>query len=112
MKDISPEEKLRRGADELDTLRQIYERWLKSDIDWAVEELHTNGSSGNEDEWEFLRGDWLEKWEQWLKPYVNRLHETEHLTDEQVREFIAWIYDTIEIMMAVLYKLGETLDGT
>jgi hypothetical protein len=56
--DIPTEKKLNMGEEELDVLKGIWLRWIKSDFDWAVEEVLQNGRTGEEDEWEFMRLDW------------------------------------------------------
>lgn len=103
--DISPEKKLEMGVNELETLMNIFSRWLKSDFDWAVGLLINEGSSGEEDEWDFLRIDWIQKYEDWLYPYLMRLHQTEHITDDQKRDFNNWAYDQIFLMLEALYGL-------
>ena len=111
MQDLTPEEKLVMGRDELQTLKQIFERWMKSDISWAIDYIRSYGSTHEEDEWDFLREDWLEKFSQWIRPYLNRLEETQYITRDDWVEYCDWAYVTIEIMMQVLYKLGEETDG-
>lgn len=105
MKDMPAEEKLKLGDSELEVLRGIFSRWLKSDFDWAVDIIIKQGRTGAEDEWDFMRIDWIGKYEEWLYPYLMRLYQTEYITGEQRREFNDWAYDQIALMLDALYNL-------
>lgn len=107
--DMPIEQKLEHGASELDVLRGIFSRWLKSDFDWAVNNIIQQGRSGEEDEWDFMRLDWIGKYEEWLYPYVMRLFQTEYITGEQRREFNDWAYEQMALMLTALYNL-EVVD--
>ena len=102
---MTPDDKLELGESELEVLKNIFSRWLKSDFDWAVGILINEGSSGEEDEWDFLRTDWVDKYETWLYPYIMRLRDTEHITKEQTRFFNNWAYDQMALMLEALYSL-------
>jgi hypothetical protein len=105
----TPEESEQYGQEELETLRHIFERWIKSDVTWAVEYMHTHDILNDGTEWDYLRGEWNEKLNEWINPYVLRLRQTEYITDDDTKAFVEWAYNLMEIMLQVLYKLGETL---
>lgn len=105
------EEKKEYGAQELEVLKMMFERWMKSDITWAAGYIQEHGNTGEEGEWDFVREDWVEKFGQWIRPYLNRLEETEYITRQDWIDYNDWAYETMDIMLAVLYKLGEENDG-
>jgi hypothetical protein len=94
------------GKEELNTLSMMFERWLKSDFDWAVKILVEEGSSGEEDEWDFLRREWIDKLENWIGPFVRRLEVTEYITEGDVRDFGLKAVELIDLMLEALYILG------
>ena len=101
------EEKLKKGKKELDTLMMMFKRWVKSDVDWAAGIIATQGTTGEEDEWDFMRREWIDKLESWVGPFVRRLRETEYITDRQVEQFGGEAARTIALFLNALYKLSE-----
>lgn len=94
------------GREELGTLRMMFRRWVKSDFDWAVNIIKEKGSSGEKDEWDFLRREWIDKLENWMGPWVRRLLKTEYITEEEVREFGEEAMHAINTALEALYALG------
>ncbi len=103
------EEREKYGQLELETLRRMFERWVKSDITWAVNYMHNNTVLKDGEEWDYLHEEWVEKLDEWITPYVKRLVETEYITDEDTGVFGEWAYGLMATMLQVLYKLGETI---
>lgn len=101
------ERKLKQGKKELGTLQMMFSRWLKSDVDWAIGIIATKGATGEDDEWDFLRREWIDKLENWVGPFVRRLWDTEYITEKQVRNFGVNAAHTIQIMLHALYKLSR-----
>ncbi len=111
MKDLTPEEKMALGKDELETLRMMWHRWLKSDIDWAAEIITEQGGVQSDEEFMFLKGDWIEKWETWMYPYIERLWKTEHITEKEAWEFNDWAYDLMQIALDAIHNMEVEKDG-
>jgi hypothetical protein len=99
------------GEQEMVTLRQIWQRWLKSDCDWAAKIIVEQGGVKEEDEFDFLLEDWREKFETWLYPYVERLWKTEHITPEEACEFAGWASWMMGLALTALHTLEVTTDG-
>ena len=106
--EMSAEDKLKLGEDELKVLKDIWLRWLKSDFDWAVNYTLQYGRNNEEDEWDFLRREWIGKYDEWLYPYIYRLYRTEHITQEQKDDFSAWADNEMMIKLEALYSLEVT----
>lgn len=108
---MTPEEKRALGLGELGTLRQIWNRWLRSDCNWAAEIIVKQGGVQSEDEFDFLLSDWKEKFETWLYPYVERLWKTDHLTKEEAYEFSDWAYTRMDVALKALYLMEVEGNG-
>lgn len=100
------EEKHKKGKKELETLSMMFERWLKSDFNWALRVVQKEGRTWEEDEWDFLRRDWIDKLESWVGPFVRRLHDTGYITSDELSEFGRNAAENIKIMLEALDKLG------
>jgi len=103
---IVEEEDLKLGREELETLAMMFKRWVKADFNWAVEVLEKQGSTREEDEWDFLRREWIDKLENWIGPRVRRLFQTEYITESDVRDFGNEAAIVIRIALSALYALG------
>ena len=90
---------------EMETLSIMWARWLKSDFDWALRTIIKEGKPVEEGEWDFLRSDWMEKFEHWMYPLIQRLKETKYITDEEVREFVNKVYALMDTTLELIYKL-------
>jgi len=101
------EDKRKMGQQTLDTLREMFGRWIKSDVIWALDIINRGEATGEEDEWDFLRHDWICKLEEWIAPYMIRLKHTEYITKEDCDNFGEWAATTIEVALAALYALEE-----
>lgn len=99
-------DKLKSGKKELEILMLMFERWVKSDFDWALEIINTQGCTGEEGEWDFLRRDWVDKLENWMSPFLFRLYRTGYITEDDLRKFGADAYDFISLMLTALYVLS------
>ena len=97
------------GQAELEVLKDMFERWIKSDVVWAANIIATKGSTGEDDEWDFLRRDWIEKLEVWMAPYLIRLYRTGYITEDELRKFGEEATHTIKTMLEALYALGGSL---
>jgi hypothetical protein len=93
------------GLDELKTLKEIWKRWLHRDIIFAAEVVVKQGGQSHDGEWEFLREEWLEKFYEWMYPYVKRLYETEHITENEAGEFTSFAYAIIETALDAIRLL-------
>lgn len=100
------EEKKELGKKELEILGMMFERWIKADFNWALEYINKNGSTGEDEEWDFLRRDWIDKLESWIGPWVRRLYETGYITGEDVDEFGEMAAETITTALNALYTIG------
>jgi hypothetical protein len=101
------EEKIELGYKELDILRRMFKAWLKSDFNWALGIITSEGTSGEEDEWDFLWRDWVEKLDTWLLPYAIRLRETEYVTEGILKDFVEELYDDMKVMLLAIKALTE-----
>jgi hypothetical protein len=99
------EEKLEIGCKELDMLRGMFRAWLKSDFNWAVEIVTTKGTTGEDDEWDFLLDDWREKFTDWLGPYLLRIRDTKYATEKEIGAFGAEMFGNMKIMLEAIYAL-------
>jgi len=100
------EEKHKLGTKELEILDMMFKRWVRADFNWALSIIEKQGSSGEDDEWDFLRREWIDKLESWMGPWVSRLRKMNYITDEDVSNFGSEAAETINMMLAALYALG------
>lgn len=90
---------------EMETLSEMWGRWLKSDYTWAVELIIKTGKNAEEGEWDFLRGDWIEKFNDWMLPYVTRMGDIGYLTDKEIGAFVEKAFALMNITLELIYKL-------
>lgn len=100
-------ERHKKGFLELEVLDMMFQRWLKSDVVWALKQNRTY----EEDEWDFLKQDWLEKFWDWMYPFVDRLYKTDYISRDTKEGFIGECYYHMNIMLELLYKIGGGSDG-
>lgn len=108
---MTPEDKVALGEQEMETLRMMWQRWLKSDCDWAARIIVEQGGIKEETEFDFMLLDWKEKFETWMYPYVERLWKTEHITKEEAYDFNEWAYHMMTLALQALYALEVKSDG-
>ncbi len=101
------EERIEIGRKALNELRGMFRAWLKSDFVWAVEVVTAKGTTGEDDEWDFLLDDWREKFTDWLGPYLLRLRETEYATEKEIGAFGEEMLGNMKIMLEAIYALSE-----
>jgi len=99
------------GKQELETLKLMWHRWLKRDVTWAAEIVVKQGGILVENEFEFLRDDWLEKFETWMYPYVERLKDTEYITIEDAQDINAWAYGLMDVVLDAIHGMEVEKDG-
>ncbi len=95
------------GRKELDVLRGMFRVWLESDFRWALEIVIAGEATGENDEWDFLWEEWVEKFENWMVPYVLRLRDTEHTTTKDLNGFGTEMYNNMKLMLSAIYALSE-----
>lgn len=98
------------GLDELETLKGMWKRWLQRDVMWAAEVVVAQGGQLEDGEWNFLEEDWKENFHLWMYPYLRRLYETEHVTEQQAGEFVSYVYIMMQLSIDAIRKL-EVTDG-
>jgi hypothetical protein len=96
------------GIDELETLKGMWKRWLQRDVMWAAEVVVAQGGQLEDGEWEFLEEEWKENFYTWMYPYLKRLFETEHITEEQGGEFVSFAYIMMQLSIDAICKLEVT----
>jgi hypothetical protein len=108
---MTPEQKRDLGIAELITLKQMWGRWLQRDIMWASEEIVKGNRTGKDGEWDFLLGDWEEKFYEWMYPYLKRLYETEHVLEQEIKDFATWAHGVMFTALDAINKLEVPKDG-
>jgi hypothetical protein len=94
------------GLDELNTLKEMWKRWLHRDVVWAAEVVVAQGGQTHkEDEWAFLEGEWKEDFYMWMYPYVRRLYETEYITEDDAGEFVGFAYTLMDTALDAIRLL-------
>ncbi|HEC31003.1 MAG: hypothetical protein DRG59_11070 [Deltaproteobacteria bacterium] len=88
---------------ELDALRGMVLNWKESYRGYASPE------GGNE----FLVEEYLEEIEMYIYPYVRRMYECQHLTQDEARDFMNFCYDNVKDLRNALVdsdseRFGET----
>ena len=80
---------------ELDNLKQMLNNWKKGFLSWA--------SPDGDNEYVLL--EFQEEIQTQLYPYVNRLLETQHLSQSEAREFMDYCYNQVEDLRDQLSKM-------
>ena len=71
---------------ELDTLKQMLDNWKRGFLSWA-------SPDGDND---YVLMEFTEEIQEHVYPFVTRLRETEHLTNSEVQEFMAYCHSQVE----------------
>ena len=71
---------------ELDTLKQMMNNWKRGFLSWA-------SPDGDND---YVLMEFTEEIQEHVYPFVTRLRETEHLTNSEVQEFMAYCHSQVE----------------
>ena len=79
---------------ELDTLKGMLNNWKRGFLTWA--------SPDGDNEYVLL--EFQEEIQAQLYPYVNRLLETQHLSQSEAREFMDYCYSQVEDLRDQLNK--------
>lgn len=80
---------------ELDTLKGMLNNWKRGFLSWA--------SPDGDNEYVLL--EFTEEIQAQLYPYVNRLLETQHLSQSEAREFMDYCYSQVEDLRDQLDKV-------
>ena len=80
---------------ELDTLKEMLNNWKRGFLTWA--------SPDGDNEYVLL--EFTEEIQAQLYPYVNRLLETQHLSQSEVREFMSYCHSQVEDLRDQLNKV-------